>query len=161
VAINKKSSVYIESSVVSYFTNPISSDIITAGKQQTTRIWWETVLPKMKPYVSDYVFREIQKGDSKKAEARRQAVASIELLDETPLVVELAKTYLKKLPIPRKSELDAYHLAIATAFKIDFLVSWNCKHIANIFMIRPIQKINDGFNLSTPLICIPTVMIED
>jgi len=67
VAINKKSSVYIESSVVSYFTNPISSDIITAGKQQTTRIWWETVLPKMKPYVSDYVFREIQKGDSKKA----------------------------------------------------------------------------------------------
>ncbi|MBF0315561.1 MAG: type II toxin-antitoxin system VapC family toxin [Oligoflexia bacterium] len=158
--MKKRLSVYIETSVISYYANQLSRDIVLAGKQQTTRDWWENVLPKLKVYVSPYVLAEISKGTPKEVEMRKSAVMHFEVLEEIPDVVSLAKGYLKKMSIPRKSEIDAYHLAIATIYNLDFIVSWNCKHIANAFMIKQIQKINGEFNLSSPLICVPTEMME-
>jgi hypothetical protein len=152
--------VYIETSVISYYTNKISRDLKIAADQILTRDWWEIVLPKLEPYISEYVLLEIGQGNSIEATIRKQAVKGFESISETQSVVQLAENYLKRLPIPKKAKLDAYHLAAATIFGMDFLVSWNCKHIANAFMIKPIQKINDGLGLPTPVICVPTELME-
>jgi len=73
---------------------------------------------------------------------------------------QLAETYYSSLPIPEKAKADTYHLAIASWYNIDFLVTWNCSHLANGFIIRELKKINLGLGVKTPEICTPEELME-
>lgn len=156
----KNPSVYIETTVISYLTSGPSPVIKIAADQQTTREWWAKVLPKVDPVISEFVIFEISRGDVAQASARREVSKTFESLERTPQVDMLAKAYLKKLSIPERSHLDAFHLAIASVYNVDFLISWNCKHIANAFMARPIAKINKEMGFQTPIICTPRELME-
>lgn len=152
--------VYIESSVISYYTNEMSNFLEIAAAQKITHEWWHKIMPKLRPYISPYVFSEISNGNIQEANKRKSVIERIEILTETKDVIDLARKYFHQLSLPKKAELDAFHLAIATVYNIDFLVSWNCKHIANSFKFNKIKNINNKLGFNTPNICIPTMMME-
>ena len=150
-----KSSVYIESSVVSYYSNEINSDLKVAAEQRITREWWSKVLPRLDAYISPFVITEIELGRPVDAKARLKAIRGINILSVTHPMNELAAVYIRKLALPKDDHVDAYHLAIAAVHEMDFLVSWNCKHIANAFKFPLIRKINLSMGYRVPTICTP------
>ena len=118
-----KQNVYIETTVVSYFTARLRRDLIVAAHQQVTAEW-EKSLPLLDPFVSPLVLEEASKGDEAAAKLRLKKMAGFSVLEITDEVRDLAELYFKKIPIPDKAREDAYHLAASTSHGMDFLVSW-------------------------------------
>jgi len=152
--------VYLETSVISYLAARPSRDLLVLAKQHITTMWWDKTLPKVQAYVSAFVMEEIQRGDSNAAAERMRFCESIPLLDKTEEIESLADSYLSVVGIPDRAKLDAYHIACATIYQMDFLLTWNCTHIANAFIRRKIEKINADQGFETPVICTPEELLE-
>jgi predicted nucleic acid-binding protein len=148
-----KCSVYIETSVVSYFTARPSRDLVVAAHQQLTREWWESALPRLAPFSSAVVLEEA-------ARERLRVLANLPLLEVLPEVRDLADHYFSVLDIPEQARADAYHLAIATWHGMDYLVSWNCAHIVAARVRRVVHEINAGRGIETPVICTSEELME-
>jgi hypothetical protein len=101
------------------------------------------------------VIRECQAGDPQAAAARLAALAGIPLLDETTEVATLAQTLLRDVPLPAKAASDAVHIATAAVHGMDFLVTWNCTHIANALLRARIETGCRNAGYEPPLICTP------
>jgi len=114
----------------------------------------------MDEYVSEFVFAEISKGRPQQAEARLKAIADFSVLPMTDDIQKLAAIYVRKLALPKEGEVDALHLAMAAVHEIDFLISWNCKHIANAFKYPLIRRINVSAGYHSPTICTPLELME-
>ena len=155
-----KPSVYIESTVVSYLTGRPSRDIIISAHQQITREWWDVALPKLDPFMSQFVISEIAMGDTEASRARLKIASHFPLLDLVPDVTALAGRYFKAIHIPEKARTDAFHLAMATWHGIDFMVSWNCTHIASGRVRNIVEQVNESLDLTTPTICTPEELME-
>jgi len=155
-----KPTVYVETTVISYLTSRPSRDLVVAGHQETTRSWWAGGLPFFEPYVSPTVMEEISRGDQEFAATRLEAVAGFGILELVPDVRELANLYFEKLQLAERARADSYHLAFAAWHGMDFLVTWNCSHIASGFVRREIRKINSGWKIESPYICTPEELAE-
>jgi predicted nucleic acid-binding protein len=156
----EKQSVYIETTVVSYFTARPSRDLVVAAHQQVTVEWWENSLPLLDPFVSPLVIEEVSRGDETAAKLRLGKIIEFPILEITDEVSELAELYFEGIPIPGKARGDAYHLAVATYHGIDFLVSWNFAHILSPRVREVVQSINTARGISSPLICSPEELME-
>jgi hypothetical protein len=153
--------VYLESSVVSYYANRRSVNLIVAAYQEITHEWWEHELPNYDAYVSQFVIEEVSRGDPTYAKARLDAIADLPLLELPDQVLEIAERYLSEISIPRRSRIDAFHISAAVVNGMDFIVSWNFHHIANVFIKERIRRINDSLGVATPEICTPEELISD
>ncbi len=153
-------SVYIETSVISYFTAKLSRDLIVAAHQQITNEWWENALPHYNAFVSPIVLEEISRGDVNAVQIRLDKVSSFPVLEVISEVRNLADAYFSALDIPEKARADSYHLAIASWHGLDFLVSWNCTHIVNGRIKMMIEEINAQQGIRTPIICTPEELME-
>lgn len=125
-----KRKIYVETSVISYLTARPSKTIIGAAHQQLTLAWWE----KSAQYdlmVSEVVIRECGAGDSESAKKRLDVVRNLPLLLITDQAIKIAEALINEKIVPLKAIEDALHIAIATAHGMDYLVTWNCRHIAN------------------------------
>jgi len=156
-----KPRLYIESSVISYYTARPSRDLIAAGHQQITQQWWSQQLSGYEPYISEVVREEISRGDPAAVELRLQAVKGVSLLVVTPDVTRLARKYYAALDLPDKARLDAIHLALAVQHGMDYLVSWNFTHIVGARPRGIIQKINYRLQMETPIICTPEELLDE
>lgn len=149
-----KPRVYVETSVFSYLTARESASLIGATRQLLTRRWWERreyyVL-----YVSEVVIRECKAGDQEAANHRIAAVADIPLLSLTEEAAYIAKLLISEGIMPAKAAEDALHIAIAAVHKVDFLLSWNFKHIANPVIQAQIAARLGSLGLALPFICPP------
>ena len=134
-------SVYIETSVVSYLTARPSRDVVVAAYQQVTREWWRSAPDRFVVFASALVISEAGTGDEDAARARLDLLATIPLLDATPDAVELTRTLLDLGAVPRKAADDAAHIAIAATNGVDYLVTWNFRHIANATMRSRIEDV--------------------
>lgn len=152
--------VYIETSVVSYLTARPSRDLIVAGHQQITSDWWEQVMPKVDAFVSELVLEEASKGDERAASLRVACISSIPLLEVVDEIDDLARKYARALNLPEKAEADAYHMALATWHGIDYLVSWNCTHIASGRVQKVVMAVNNAMRFQTPILCTPEELME-
>jgi hypothetical protein len=152
--------VYVETTVISYRVAAPSRDLIVAAHQQLTRTWWEQALPALEPYVSPFVLDEISRGDSTAARDRLDAVATFSVLGAPPEVEDLARRYFDAIAIPAKARIDSFHLATAAWHGMDYLVSWNCTHIASARVRRIVAGINDVLDIRTPVICTPEELME-
>jgi predicted nucleic acid-binding protein len=152
--------IYIESTVISYYAAYGTRDLIIAAHQEITREWWEIVLPGLDPYVSQIVFDEISRGDKDAAQRRLAAVADFRVLEMTPDVASLASIYFDALDIPEKARNDSFHLALAVHHGMDYLVSWNCTHISSGRIRNTVGGINDERGYQTPIICTPEELME-
>lgn len=152
--------VYIETSIVSYLTTRPSRDLIVAAHQQITHEWWRTVRPKVQCLISPYVIDEASQGDQQAAQKRLEAVAGFPILTLNEEIKALALKYQAAAQIPEKAKLEAFHLAFPAWHKIDYLLTWNCKHIANANVRKIIENLNRQINIHTPNICTPEEFME-
>lgn len=126
-----KPRVYVETTVVSYLTARPSQDIVIRGHQQTTREWWRECRSRFELVASQLVLVEASAGDPVAAQERVGALADLMLLDITAEASALARQLVESKAIPAKASQDALHVAIAATNGIRYLVTWNCKHLAN------------------------------
>ena len=150
-----KKTVYLETTVVSYYAARPSRDVIVLAHQQITWEWWPIAVDKYSMYISEVVLDEAGMGDPETAAKRLEALQYFPRLDLNELVEKMTKVYIGELDIPEKSFRDATHIAVSSVHNIDYLVTWNCAHIANVEIRRKLESINERYDLYTPLICTP------
>ena len=134
--------IYIESSVISVVTAKPSIDYEKYVNQVATWKFWENSTGRFKKYISPSVIDEISKGDPVAVPARLELIKSIEILPLTEETILLSEKYIKALHLPKKAEVDALHIAVASFYKLDYLLSWNMKHIVNSQNIRKLIDYN-------------------
>jgi predicted nucleic acid-binding protein len=156
-----KPKVYIETTVVSYLTSRDSSIPLISGRQQVTREWWETRGSLFDLTVSEIVVQEAAEGDEEAAQKRLAALAEIPSLSLSSEGLALAEALVSAGSIPREWIEDAFHIAIAAVNGIDYLVTWNCKHIANAKLRHDIERIIEQHGYACPVICTPEELMED
>lgn len=154
-------SVYLETTIISYLTGRPSRDVVVAGHQQSTREWWDTSRMGHDLFVSEVVLREMQAGDAEAAELRLRMVEGIPNLGLNADVATLAHTYSTELQLPPKAGNDVLHISLAVSYEIDYLLTWNCTHIANGHTIKRLAVINDRLGRKTPIIVTPEELMED
>jgi hypothetical protein len=156
-----KPSVYIETTIPSYLTAWRSPELVMAAKQEATRSWWDTCRPRFELFVSEIVIQEASCGDPGAAKLRMAMIEGLPELDLSARVEELAGQLLAGAAIPETEKADALHIAIATVHGIDYLLTWNCKHIANATMRPKIESICRTAGYEPPIICTPLELMEE
>ncbi len=154
------STVYLETTIIGYFTSRPSRDLVTAANQQITHDWWDQHRSQYDLFVSEAVIAECSAGDPVAAGERTEVIAGIPVLDLTEGAERLANKLVKQVPLPEKAEVDALHIAIATVNGIDYLLTWNCRHIANAALQHPIEEICRSAGFESPAICTPQQLME-
>jgi hypothetical protein len=155
-----KPGVYVESSVPSYLAAHPSRDRLLAAHQQATHEWWGIACARFKLWVSELVLQEIRRGDPDAAARRVAYVAKIPVLELTDDVRALAGSYQIRFGMPYEARVDLTHVAIAVLREIDYLVTWNCAHIANPAVIRKLAEDNREHGRFTPLILTPEAFLN-
>jgi hypothetical protein len=154
-----KSKVYIETSIPSYLTAWRSSDLIMAANQEMTKEWWEH-RNQYELYISALVIYEAGAGDPNAAQRRLEQLQDIPEVDVTEKAEHLADVLLRRVPLPKKAEIDALHIAVATLSGMDYLLTWNCKHIANAIFRPKVESLCREFGYEPPTICTPQELVE-
>jgi hypothetical protein len=152
--------VYIESTFVSYLTGRPSRDLIVAGHQQITHDWWDSRRGDYELCVSQLVFEEAGDGDRQAAEERLEVLAKMTMLEIREEAVELAEELVQAGALPAKAGNDALHIAIAAIHRIPYLLTWNCRHMANATMRSHIEGVCASKGFKAPIICTPEEMME-
>lgn len=146
--------VYLETTIPSYLTAWPSRDLVRAAHQQLTREWWSR-RHLFEIFISQLVVRECQAGDPEAAAARLAALEGLPLLEQDAEVGSLARALLDRVPLPARAEADALHIATAALHGMDYLLTWNCTHIANAALRGRIEAICRDSGLEPPAICTP------
>lgn len=155
-----KETVYLETSVLSYYTARPSRDVVVIAHQEITRQWWEKALNEYEIFISQAVIDEASDGDPGASEERLKAMRDFQYLEINSKVGEMTEIYIAELKIPPKAVGDAVHIAIASIHEIDYLVTWNCSHIANGVIIKKLAEINTNYGVHTPVLCTPEELLE-
>jgi predicted nucleic acid-binding protein len=151
----RNESIYLETSVISYYAAKQSRDVIVLAHQEITHEVWEKLKKKFKIYISEVVVEEAGSGDKEASKKRLTVIKDFPLLELTDEVEKLTEKYIKEFHLPKRALRDAVHLAIACVHNIDYLVSWNCAHIANAEVIKKLTAINKKLGIHIPVICTP------
>ena len=147
--------VYIETSVLGYLTARSTKNLIIAGNIEVTRDWWELRRSAFTLYISQVVLSEAAQGDAEIAAQRLEAVRGLPLLEVTEAVEDLATQFMMRSNLPSKASDDAIHIALATVSGLNYLLTWNCKHIANAQSQRKLLSICSDCGYTLPIICTP------
>lgn len=152
--------VYIETSVISYLVARTSSDPRVASNQVLTHQWWQERRHDFELYVSAVVLGEAQRGDPVLAAARVALARELRLAQVTREAIELASALVAGAGVPRKANEDALHIATAAANGLDYLLTWNCTHIANAVTIPRVNVICRSRGFEPPLIYTPQEFMD-
>lgn len=155
------SSVYIETTIISYLTAWRSPTLIMAAHQEATREWWDNERHWFDLFVSEAVVREAAAGNSEAAGRRLKAIEGIPKLGISDEARDLAKNMIDKGLLPRKAGIDALHISIATTNGMDYLMTWNCHHIANATIQKSTRIFCEEAGYLLPVICTPLELIEE
>jgi DUF1009 family protein len=152
--------VYIETSILGYLTARSTKNLILAGNIEMTRDWWKLRRKYFTLYISQVVLDEAAQGDAEVASQRLAAVQGFPLLEVNEAVESLADQFMTKSNLPAKASDDAIHIALATVNRLDFLLTWNCKHIANAQIQKKLLQICSASGYVLPIICTPYELME-
>ncbi|MDK2412827.1 type II toxin-antitoxin system VapC family toxin [Aphanizomenon sp. PH219] len=135
-------SLYLDTSIIGYLTIRPSTNLITTSNSVITQNWWDTRRQNFTLYISEVVLEELARGDQEIATKRLDLISELPLLALNEAVEELAQQFLTKSNLPPKASDDALHIALATVYKVDYLLTWNCKHIANAQIQKKLSQIS-------------------
>lgn len=155
-----KPTVYIETTIISYLTARPSRDLIGAAHQQLTVDWWDNMRPQVQCFISPFVIQEASRGDADAVTRRMSVISELPILQLNDEIQEIAQRYFSATQIPERAKLDAFHLAVAAWHKMDYLLSWNCKHIVSARVRKITADINNNLGIHTPVICTPEELME-
>jgi len=156
-----KAKVYVETSVISYLTARPNNDIRAMANQNVTIEWWETQRLNFDLLISEFVVAFASIGDPDAVKRRLAAIADIMELQATEEVRVLGQQLIRCNALPENAEVDAYHVAIATVNGIDYLLTWNCAHIANAHTRPRIEAACRALGYEPPIICTPQELTEE
>jgi len=155
-----KPAAYIETSVVSYLAARRSRDVVVAAYQEVSHEWWRTASSRLDLVASELVVTEAGAGDPDAVRARLAILESVALLDVSEDSEELTQILLDLGAVPREAAADAAHIAIAVTNGVDYLVTWNFRHIANAAMRSRIERVCRQAGYEPPVICTPSELME-
>ena len=153
--------IYIETTIPSYLTARPSRDIVQAARQQLTREWWDVERRNYDLCISQIVLDEVAAGDAEAAQRRMAVIDTLPLLDLTFEVDGLAETIMQSGLLPVSASRDAVHIAVTAVHQVHFLLTWNCRHIANATIFRDLQHIIMSAGYDVPVICTPEELLGD
>lgn len=153
-------SVYLETSVIGYLASRPGADIIFAANQLMTLQWWNDHRSRFELFVSQAVVDECSAGDPVAAQERLVFLEGIPVLAVNRATRNLAQELVCYVGLPEKAAVDAVHIATAALNRVDYLLTWNCRHIANPAFRRRIEEVLDGAGLSSPVICTPQEILN-
>ncbi len=152
--------VYLETTIPSYLAARRSSLRAMALRQDLTHQWWSVERHKFYLYCSVFVADEASAGDSNAAQRRMEFLQGVPLRPVTSAVQPLASSLAALLKLPRRAVIDAAHLAMSIIHRMDFLLTWNCTHLANPVLQREIIEFCNYHDLHVPVICTPELLTE-
>ena len=155
-----KPTVYVETTVIGYLTSWPRSDPTVAGHQNTTREWWRTAADRFHLVASQLVVQECAAGDQHASQDRMEELTNLPLVATTPEAEHLAESLIAGNAVPESQPEDALHIALAAAHGIEYLVTWNFRHIANAAVRLSIERICRSVGYEPPLICTPEELME-
>lgn len=147
--------IYVETSIISYLTARPSNNLTTAARQLETIDWWDSQRQRFDLYISEVVIEEAGRGDAGAASRRLAAIAEIPVLPLDHAAVALARALIDQGGLPSKALDDAFHIAVAAVNGMDFLLTWNCRHIDNAEMKPKIRTISAEHGYCCPEIATP------
>ncbi|MEX2176726.1 MAG: type II toxin-antitoxin system VapC family toxin [Pirellulaceae bacterium] len=150
---------YIETTVVSYLTARPSPKVVIAGHQQVTHEWWDTRRKGYEICVSQLVLDEAGAGDAQAAQERLLVLRPMLVLETTVDALDLAKELLRAGALPPKAADDSLHIAVAATMAVPYLLTWNCRHLANAAMRSAIESVCNAKGFKAPIICTPEELL--
>lgn len=148
-------SVYLETTIVGHIAGRVHPDPIVADRQQVSRDWWRDQALEYEVFISQLVLEECAEGDPSAAKERLEVVRGIDLLDSSDEVDDLADALIVGKAVPDSEPRDAFHIAIAAVNGVNYLLTWNYKHIANATLRGRIEQICRDAGYEPPTICTP------
>lgn len=156
-----KPTVYIETTIVSYLTAWPSRDIVRAAQQQITHDWWHTQSEQFELLTSELVILEASAGDQAAAKERMRVLSGMQIADSGEEAEVLAEALTATAAIPSGASRDALHVAIAATNGIDYLLTWNCTHLANAMLRDKIEKTCMAAGFRPPIISTPEQLFDE
>lgn len=156
-----KPKVYLETSIISYLTAGRSRDVIIFGRQEITKDWWSKHRRNYELFVSDVVEQEAALGNTAMSDARLKLIKPVKKLATSERAIELAESLVRRKVVPAKASADALHIAIATVEEMNFLMSWNFKHIVNAQMQAKIEQVCKDDGYAPVFMCTPESLIGE
>lgn len=150
---------YLETTIPSYLTSRPSRDLVVSAHQQLTHDWWATARESVDLFISEAVLEEIRVGDPEVAVQRLSIVQDLPVLEVNEEAERLASIYARRLGL-HDAAADILHIAVTVVYKLDYLVTWNCKHIANAQVIHRLMIINQELEVATPVIATPEFLLD-
>jgi predicted nucleic acid-binding protein len=151
--------IYIETSIFGHLTARSTNNLIVAANIKITQDWWNEHRSSFTLYASEIVENEAAKGDPTIAAQRLNLLQSLMLLELTEEAFELSQAFLSQSNLPPKASNDSLHIALATVYSLDYLLTWNCKHMANAQIQRKLAQISADLGYVLPVICTPYELI--
>jgi hypothetical protein len=153
--------VFIETTIPSYYVARRARDIVQAARQELTIEWWDNHRSRYELLSSKIVMNELARGEKTMATKRLELLENIPLLVISDSVIKIAEELLQDGVVPPKAADDAFHIACAGVHRVDFLLTWNCTHIANPHNRHRIERCFARYQISMPVICTPEEFIGD
>jgi len=153
--------VYVETTIVSYLTARPAREVVALAHQEVTREWWAKRRSDYELYVSEIVVAEAERGDPDAARARLALMAGMARASATAASESLAPVLLRETRLPAHAFLDMSHVSIAAVHGMQFLLTWNCRHIANANVIRIVEKVCRDHGYEPPVICTPEELMGE
>lgn len=153
-------SAYIETTIPSYYVARSSINLLQAARQASTRQWWEMGSSGLFLFTSLEVFDECGRGDEAMASERHKLIEGLPLLPATDASIQLAAKLIDLEIIPTKAASDALHIALASVHEMDYLVTWNFRHIANPFLRERLRRAISDEGFQMPVMCSPEELLQ-
>jgi predicted nucleic acid-binding protein len=153
--------IYIETTVVSYLVANPSRDSILAAHQQVTRQWWQNERMRYHCVTSREVLRESSLGDAEMSRRRAEALANFTVLSVEDSARDVVREILAKKLLPPNAAVDAIHAVVASQNRIDILLTWNCRHLANPHLLGKLRRFMASHGLALPEVCTPIELIGE
>ena len=151
--------IYIETTIVSYLVANPSRDSILAAHQTLTRQWWQEERLRYECVTSSEVVREAGLGDAEMSRRRVEALSGLTVLAVNETAHGLARELLASKILPPSAVSDAIHAVVASQRRINILLTWNCRHLANPHLLGKLREFMAGHGLVLPEICTPTELV--
>ena len=150
-----KPKVYLETTIVSYLTTRSTRSVVMAAMLEQTRKWWASERDRFDLFVSDIVIREASAGDAVAVRRRIMILNEIAAVESDAEAQALADVFLHNMALPAKAADDALHIAIAAVNQMEYLLTWNCRHIANAATRPKLEGLCLAEGYRCPIICTP------
>ena len=153
--------VYLETSVISYLTSRSSRDLVVAAHQQLTADWWQTRATGFDLVASLLALQEAARGDHDAASRRLTVLSGVRLLEVTTAAEDLALDIVQQHVLPDKALADALHIGVAAVHEVEYLLTWNCGHIANAELLPRVTTLIESYGYRMPFVCTPEELLGE